>query len=718
MVLTKIIRMPMTLFKKLTVSLAVASACLSSQVFSQPATDFFNPNRSVARNWNEALLFAIRNDFARPTVHARNLFHSSALMYDIWATLNSEADPFFLGNEVNGFQCPFDVELKNTLLSSTQDLGSATDLAISYGMYRLLSHRFVNSPGVSRSQTEFVQLAQDYGVDINFESMDIENDGAAALGNYVADCIINFGLQDGSNEAADYANSFYEPRNEPLDPTLPGNPELQEPDYWQPLKLDIFIDQAGNETDTPPFLGAEWGQVTPFALTEENLNVYERDGRSFWVYHDPGEPAFIGGDSALPAEYQWGHAMVALWSSHLDPTDSIMWDISPASIGNSGELPTTIEGLRDFYNELDGGSSRNGHAVNPATGLPYEPQMVPRGDYTRVLAEFWADGPDSETPPGHWFSILNDAVSDHPDFPRQMQGQGDALSPLEWDVKAYFTLGGALHDAAVSAWGIKGWYDYIRPVSAIRYMADQGQSSDQDADNYSEFGIPLTTGLVELVTEGDSLAGMDNEHVGKIKVYAWRGPDFIADPETDIAGVGWILAENWWPYQRPSFVTPPFAGYVSGHSTFSRAAAEVLTALTGNEYFPGGMAEFVAQQNEFLVFEQGPSVDIRLQWATYRDASDQTSLSRIWGGIHPPVDDIPGRLIGITVADAAVTKALTYFDGSAIPDPEPEPPAPPTTPEPTPTTPVDSGSSGGSMGYWIMGLVLLVAGRHLRRRPG
>lgn len=702
----------MTRSKKLPVKAAITAACFSFPVFSQSNTDFFDPDRSVARNWNEALLFAIRNDFARPTVHARNLYHSSALMYDIWVTLNSDADPFFLGNDVHGFTCEFDADLKTSLLDTSTDLTGATDLAISYGMYRLLSHRFVNSPGVSRSQTEFVQLAQDYGVDINFESRDIENDGAAALGNYMADCIINFGLQDGANEAADYANSFYEPRNTPLDPALPGNPDLLQPNYWQPLKLEIFIDQAGNETDTPPFLGAEWGEVSPFALTEQDLNIYERDGRSFWVYHDPGVPAYINGEDALLTEYQWGHTLVTLWSAHLDPNDSVMWDVSPASIGNSGELPDTIEALRSFYNELGGGSDHTGHTVNPATGESYEPQLVPRGDYTRVLAEFWADGPDSETPPGHWFSILNDAVSDHPDFPRRLMGQGDSLSQLEWDVKAYFTLGGALHDAAISAWGIKGWYDYIRPVSAIRYMAGLGQSTDPNADSYHESGIPLTDGLVEIVTEGDALAGDNNENLGKIKLYSWRGPDYIMDPETDIAGVGWILAENWWPYQRPSFVTPPFAGYVSGHSTFSRAAAEVLTTLTGDEYFPGGMAEFVAQKNEFLVFEQGPSVDIRLQWATYRDASDQTSLSRIWGGIHPPVDDIPGRLIGIKVAGAAVSKALSYFDGSAIPDPEPQPSAPPATPDQTPP-PVANDSSGGVI-HWF--LLLLLSGLVILRR--
>jgi hypothetical protein len=73
------------------------------------------------------------------------------------------------------------------------------------------------------------------------------------------------------------------------------------------------------------------------------------------------------------------------------------------------------------------------------------------------------------------------------------------------------------------------------------------------------------------------------------------------------------------------------------------------------------MSGFVAKKNEFLVAEKGPSVVVVLQWATYRDASDQTSLSRIWGGIHPPLDDIPGRRIGAQVGIAAFNKADAYF---------------------------------------------------------
>jgi len=100
------------------------------------------------------------------------------------------------------------------------------------------------------------------------------------------------------------------------------------------------------------------------------------------------------------------------------------------------------------------------------------------------------------------------------------------LDTLEFDVKAHLTLGGTMHDAAISAWSLKGYYDYIRPVSAIRYMADLGQSSDTTETSYHPNGIPLLTGFVELVQVGDTLAGQWNENVGKIKLYTWRGHEY------------------------------------------------------------------------------------------------------------------------------------------------------------------------------------------------
>ena len=615
-----------------------------------------NAQQTIARKWNEMVLEAIRADFARPTVHARNLFHTSAAMYDAWAIYEEGADTYFLGKTVHGYHTPM------IDLPKPADKLAAQEEAISYAVYRLLRHRFRKSPRVVILFEQLENLMDELGYDTTFTSIDFTC-SPAGMGNYIAHHIIEYGLLDGSNEANEYSNLYYEPVNPPLKIQEAGNPNFVDLNRWQPLEFDLFIDQSGTISDPiPDFIGPEWGSVFPFSLSENDANIYQRGNDIYKVYHDPGSPAYldttqVGG---LSEEYKWGHSLVAAWSSHLDPADSILWDISPASIGNIQSYPTDIVSLRNFYDFENGGDQSIGHTINPKTGQPYELQIVPRADYARVLAEFWADGPDSETPPGHWFTILN-YVNDQPELVKRFQGQGDILDDLEWDVKSYFILGGTMHDVAVTAWSIKGWYDYGRPVSAIRGMAELGQSYDPNLPNYHAGGIPLVPDFVELIQAGDSLAGDNNEFVNEIKLYAWKGPSYIPDPRNDVAGVGWIRAAEWWPYQRPSFVTPPFAGYVSGHSTYSRAAAEVLTLLTGDAYFPRGLGEFEATKNYFLVFEDGPSRDLTLQWATYRDAADQCSLSRIWGGIHPPIDDMPGRLIGRTIGVEAFEYATQYF---------------------------------------------------------
>lgn len=619
-------------------------------------------NRSVARIWNEALLHAIRNDYARPTVHARNLFHTSIALYDAWAVFDDHAKTYLLGKELHGVITPFNG------FQTNENAEQAKIKAISYAAYRVLVHRFQNSPGAQETKQKFDLIMEDLGFQTSFTNVDYSSGNAAALGNYIGQAIINYGHSDGSNELNSYENEYYTVTNTPLTPALPGNPDLTDANKWQQLTLYQFIDQSGNliAGNTPDFLSPEWGNVNSFSLKEEDKNTFSRNNDQYNVYHDPSAPPYLNlnTEDEGSSNYKWGFSLVSIWGAHLDPSDGVLWDISPKSIGNLNinNFPLSFNNYPNFYNELEGGDPGSGHALNPHTNAPYIEQVVPRGDYARVLAEFWADGPDSETPPGHWFTLLN-YVSDHPDLEKKLNGEGDILSPLEWDIKTYFLLGGTMHDAAISAWGIKGWYDYIRPISAIRYMAQLGQSTDDTLSNYHVAGIPLKDGYIEMVEEGDPLVGPINEHVGKIKLYTWRGHDYIGNPSHDMAGVGWILAENWWPYQRPSFVTPPFAGYVSGHSTYSRAAAELMTLMTGDAYFPGGMGEFIAKKDEFLVFEQGPSVDVKLQWATYRDASDQCSLSRIWGGIHPPADDIPGRLIGEKIGKAAYSFGVDYFRG-------------------------------------------------------
>ena len=617
---------------------------------------------SIAREWNEALLEGIRNDFARPTVHARNLFHSSILMYDAWAVLDETATTVFLGKNFGGFNVPF------TGIQTPSNIDQARHEMLSFALYRLLTHRFSNSPNGAITLQELEDLFTSFSYDPNFDSTDYSDGSYAALGNYMAAQMISFGFQDNANEQNDYENEFYQPSNEPLILELYEDNGSIDPNRWQPLAFEVFIDQSGNTIpgDVPDFLSPEWGQVTNFALDSDQLQIVNIGGFDYYIYNDPGPPSYItNSDNPLEDPYKWGFSLVTSWSKHLDPNDGVFIDISPASIGNIQNYPTNFSEYQQFYNFEEGGDSGEGHDLNPATGLPYQPQMVLRGDYARVLAEFWADGPNSETPPGHWFSILN-YINDHPELVKKLQGIGPVLNDLEWDVKLYLLLGGAMHDSAVNTWGLKGYYDYIRPISAIRFMASKGQSTDNTLSSYDPEGLPLIADLIEIIEVGDPLAGDNDENVGKCKIQAWKGPDYIDNPDVDIAGVDWILAERWWPYQRPTFVTPPFAGYISGHSTFSSAAAKILEVATGDPFFPGGMGTFEVVQNEFLVFEEGPSMNMTLQWATYKDASDQTSLSRIWGGIHPPIDDIPGRFLGEDIGSNVFVKAVSYFDGTIL----------------------------------------------------
>ena len=583
--------------------------------------------QSVAREWNELLLDAIRRDFARPPVHARNLLHLSIVMWDAWAAYEPGAAQYLASDRA---RTRFD-----------GDVEFDREEAISYAAYRLLQARFASSPGEYESLTSFTNAMDELGFDPEYSGT--IGSSPAALGNRIAVRMLAMGLSDGANEAGNYAyNNGYRPVN-PAMPVADSGPGLvRDFNRWQPLILDVSVDQAGNSLPDSAqiFLGPHWGQVAPFAL-----NVRDR-GPALSVYHDPGPPPGLDGPGR--EEYQQMFLQNIRFSSMLTPDDDAKIDISPASMWNN-PLGTT-----------DGA----GYPMNPVTGLPYAPNVVRRGDWARVIAEFWADGPASETPPGHWNTLAN-YVSDNVSE-RRVGGSGQEVSQLEWEVKLYLALNGAVHDAAVAAWGIKGYYDYVRPITAIRYMCSLGQSSDASVTPYHPHGLPLEDGLVEVITPMTTSNGGRHARLrgyeGELAVYAWRG---ISDRHH--SGVGWIRCADWVPYQRDTFVTPPFAGYVSGHSTFSRAAAEVLTAFTGSPFFPGGLGSWFAPKDDFLFFETGPSVDLTLQWATYYDAADEAGISRLYGGIHPWADDFPGRILGSIIGTAAWKKAQTYYSGTANP---------------------------------------------------
>ena len=184
-----------------------------------------------------------------------------------------------------------------------------------------------------------------------------------------------------------------------------------------------------------------------------------------------------------------------------------------------------------------------------STGLPYEP-----GDgessamSTRIAAEFWADGPTSETPPGHWNSIWRTRSLSTPTSSADSSAKAKSSTSSSWDVHVYLVLNGALHDAAIAAWELKRYYESARPITLIRHLSEpraalrSGRSVVQPRRH-----SPAVDGLVEVITSKRAAPrANDTQHlaryVGEIAVYSWRGEP--GDRDNEVGGFDWIRGDR------------------------------------------------------------------------------------------------------------------------------------------------------------------------------
>lgn len=221
-------------------------------------------------------------------------------------------------------------------------------------------------------------------------------------------------------------------------------------------------------------------------------------------------------------------------------------------------------------------------------------------DRQKVIAEYWADGPNTVLPPGH-FSLFAQYIS-------LRDGH-----TFDEDVKLFFILANAVFDAGIAAWDAKIHYDYVRPITAIRYL----------------------------------------KHGRKVR--AWAGPGM---------GTAVIDGETWTPYQPDWFPTPPFPEYVSGHSAFSAAGAEVLKRFTGSDAFG---ASVTITEGDLAVEPGVPAQPVTLRWATFSEAADEAGISRRYGGIHFRDGDLEGRAMGRAVAGVVWERAIELIGGTAAP---------------------------------------------------
>ena len=220
-------------------------------------------------------------------------------------------------------------------------------------------------------------------------------------------------------------------------------------------------------------------------------------------------------------------------------------------------------------------------------------------DMQKLNTEYWGDGPGSVQPPGHWMTFA-DFVSERD------------RNDLDRDVKMFFVVSNAVLDAGIACWDTKRVYDSVRPVTAI-HIAFKGKT-----------------------------------------IRAWGGPGIGAVP---------MLGEAFGTFQSVTFVTPSFPSYLSGHSAFSAAAAEVLKRFTGSDSF--GFTQTWATGSSTLEPGLVPAQSLSVTWSTFSDAANAAANSRMTGGIHFSEDIADGLIMGRAIGPVVFTKAMTYINGTA-----------------------------------------------------
>jgi hypothetical protein len=380
---------------------------------------------------------------------------------------------------------------------------------------------------------------------------------------------------------------------------------------FDPLMMELGYDPA--DTSTDPATPSGVGNLVSAAL----LEFRHHDGSNQLGDEPGGQPGIPYSDYTGykpvndPMDVTEPRTPLAPAAVH-DPNrwqqlrfiDGSGHDVTPGFIGPFWGLVAPFAMSSGDQFRPDEGPAKYGSDRYAAQAKALVDTSARLTDEKKVIAEYWADGPRSELPPGHWNLFAQYvAARDH---------HGDNERGVDLDVQLFFALTNAIFDAGICAWDSKRAFDSVRPITALRYL-----------------------------------------YFGQ-KIFAWAGP--YQRPK-------FIDGETWFPYQPTTFPTPPFAEYPSGHSCFSGAGAETLKLFTKSDRFGGS----VTVQAGSSRIEPGavPAEDVTLAWPTFSDASDQAGISRRYGGIHFEQGDIDSRHLGRVVARQAWDQAHSYIHGAA-----------------------------------------------------
>ena len=360
--------------------------------------------------------------------------------------------------------------------------------------------------------------------------------------------------------------------------------------------LDLFPAQAATITQALADLTDDLPTWHHFA--DKAAKKGEKAGKLLLkARHDDGSNQL--GDLA-PGAYSdtSGYQPVNGPDSVIDPT---RWQ--PLRITTAAGVTSVQKYLTPHWGEVRPFALASGSVYRPALGqaAPTMAEMdqlinfsANLDDRAKVVVDFFANNPGSVTPPGQWTKFA-EIVSAQ---------DGNSLSR---DVKLFFAVGQATLDASIAAWDAKRAYDSVRPITAIRYYY-RGQT-----------------------------------------IRSWGGPGM---------GATWIRGEDWKPYQRPSNPSPPFPEFISGHGTFSAAAAAVMAGIRGD----AADLRFTFAANAVPFDPTVPAAPVALAWTSLSSIAAAAGLSRRLGGIHFERGDLRGRSVGALVGAAVLARCRDLFN--------------------------------------------------------
>ena len=529
---------------------------------------------SVVSDWKAAALGEVRLSRSLrngPPIVARALAIAHTCMYDAWAAYDDIA---VASTDTAG--------IRRRGVEERNDANKAK--AISFAAYRCLTNLYpegslpppLDQPGV-RLTAMLVSLGYDpaEACTTDDECRTADPSTAAGIGNIAAQAVIDARRYDGSNQYGDLPPApcpVLTPWPQPCSATMYGQTSLN------PGRTGAYSDYVADGYTPYVPMNPLMGYCTPLLDVCERQDIVDPNHRQPLIFSNgqacldsgSGTEETCPGIQVFVASHWERVTPFALTSAQ--QFDDVLTIPPPDFMRNAGQYQNDVNDMIQFSRSLDTGR--------------------------KLIVEYWADGPSSELPPGHWGLFA------------QFVSQRDNHT-IDQDAKMFFAMHNASFDAGIVAWHIKRMYNGVRPITAVRFTK-RGQT-----------------------------------------IYAWGGP---GRPIEQIPG------EQWSPYNPGTNLTPPFPGYFSGHSVFSRSSATVLSLFTGSDYF--GFSTVLPAN--FGRVEPGiPPVPTTFSYATFSDAAGEAGMSRLYGGIHFADDNTTAQQVGQLIGQQAWSKALTLFNGTA-----------------------------------------------------